>query len=182
MIYLTSDLHLCHNKPFCFGPRGFSNVYEMNRSIVMNWHHIVQPEDEVYILGDMMLCDDVVGTALVKQLTGKIHLILGNHDTDQRAEIFKNCWNICEVTHATRLKYKGYHFFLSHYPCLTSNFDYDKPLKARLISLCGHTHTKDKFADWHLGPIYHVELDAHHCKPISLDQIIEDIEAKVREN
>ena len=29
-VWLTSDLHLCHDKEFIWGPRGFKNVDEMN--------------------------------------------------------------------------------------------------------------------------------------------------------
>lgn len=44
-----------------------------------------------------------------------------------------------------------------------------------MINLCGHAHTTNPFADMDKGLIYHVELDAHGCYPISIDDIIEDI-------
>ena len=36
MIYFTSDFHFAHKKPFLFEPRGFSNVEDMNRTIIEN--------------------------------------------------------------------------------------------------------------------------------------------------
>ena len=72
-------------------------------------------------------------------------------------------------------------FYLSHYPTLTSNLDSNEPLKARVINLCGHSHTQDRWADWDKGLIYHVEMDAHNCYPVLLDDIIEEIKNKVEE-
>jgi calcineurin-like phosphoesterase family protein len=83
--------------------------------------------------------------------------------------------------YADILKYNGYRFYLSHYPTIVSNYDDDKPLKKRTINLCGHTHTNNKFADINKGLIYHCELDAHNCTPVSLDQVILDMEQKVKE-
>ena len=174
-IWLTSDTHFCHNRDFLYAPRGFTNPYEMNEAIIHRWNQVVAPDDEVYHLGDVMLNDNDEGLRCLKQLKGNIHIILGNHDTDTRAPLYETCWNVVEVALAAKLNYNGYHFFLSHYPCMTSNFDVDKPLKQRLISLCGHTHTQDKWLDWTEHPIYHCELDAHNCYPVSIDQIIQDI-------
>lgn len=175
MIYLTSDTHFCHNRQFLYEPRGFSSIDEMNQEVVRIWNEVISPEDEVYHLGDIMLNDNEEGARLLGRLNGQIHIILGNHDTDTRIEIYRASSNVVEICYGRPLHYNGYHFFLSHYPTITSNFDYDKPLKARTLNLCGHSHTKDPFADWDKGLIYHVELDAHNNSPISIDYVINDI-------
>lgn len=179
MIYFTSDTHFCHNKEFLYGPRGFKNEYDMNRAIIENWNATVNPDDDVYHLGDVLLSDTEGGLACLKQLKGRIHIIRGNHDSDSRIELYKDCWNVVEICEGKFLKIGKQSFFLSHYPCLTSNYDSDKPLKARIISLCGHSHTKNKFADFDKGLIYHVELDAHDLKPVSAEQVIEDIKGEL---
>ena len=56
-IYFTSDLHLCHDRGFIYEPRGFNSIEEMNNAIVENWNSIVTNEDNVFILGDLMLND-----------------------------------------------------------------------------------------------------------------------------
>lgn len=147
----------------------------MNDTIVKNWNETVPSDAQVYVLGDIMLNDNDEGIRLLKSLKGNIHIILGNHDTEARIELYKNCYNVVEVVDAKRLKYDGYHFFLSHYPCLCANHDDDRPLKKRCISLCGHTHTQDRFLDMDKGLIYHCEMDVNNCYPILLDDIIEDI-------
>lgn len=175
MIYFTSDLHLFHDKDFLYAPRGFQNIYEHNEAIIQNWNNIITPEDDVYVLGDLMLNNNDGGIAAIKQLKGKIHIVRGNHDSDSRIKLYSQCYNVVEITEGQFFKYGKYHFFLSHYPCIVSNYDADKPLERRMISLCGHSHTPDKFQDMDKGLIYHVELEAHDLKPISIEEIINDI-------
>ena len=83
-IYLSSDLHFFHDKDFIYKPRGFENILDMNETILKNWNNTVSEEDEVYLLGDLMLGDNNKGIELIKQLNGKIHVILGNHDSATR--------------------------------------------------------------------------------------------------
>lgn len=178
MIYLTSDLHFAHNRSFIYEPRGFKDIWEMNNEIVKNWNSIVKWDDTIYVLGDLMLNDNEEGMILFNNLNGKKKIILGNHDTNARIELYKTLYNTEVIGYADRLDYKGYHFYLSHYPTLTSNLDGDKPLKARIINLCGHCHTKDKWENWG-GGCYHIELDCHNNTPVSIEQVVEDIKNKV---
>lgn len=180
-IYLSSDCHFCHNKEFLYQPRGFTNVYDMNHMIIHNWNNIINNDDDVYLLGDVMLNNDEEGIKCLKSLKGNIHIIRGNHDSDNRIKLYKLCYNVVEVCEGKFLKYKNYHFYLSHYPVLTVNVDNDKPLKARMISLCGHTHTTNRFLDMDKGLIYHTELDAHNLLPIKIDNIIDDIKNYIKE-
>lgn len=180
-IYVTSDTHFGHSKNFLYEPRGFKNIYDHDNTIIKNWNKIVQPEDDVYLLGDVMLNDNDYGLSCLKQLKGQIHIIRGNHCTDARIALYKECWNVVEVCDAKWLKIGKQSFFLSHYPCLTDNHDDGKPLNRRVISLCGHIHTSDKWYDWNNGLIYHVEMDAHNCTPVSAEQIINDIKEKINE-
>lgn len=179
-IWLTSDTHFGHDKNFIWQPRGYNSVYESDKDLIKKWNEVVGPEDDIYHLGDVMLGDNEYGLSCVKQLKGNIHLVRGNHDTDARMKLYNQCYNIVEITEGQFLKYKKYHFFLSHYPCLTSNFDGDKPLKTRTISLCGHYHSSDPYVDFDKGLIYHVEVDGNNGCPWDLDTIIENIINKTK--
>lgn len=175
-IWLTSDLHLGHNQPFMYEPRGFKTIEEHDKTIIENWNKLVSWDDEVWLLGDCMLNDNEGGIRKLNQLVGKIYILAGNHDTSSRIQLYANIRpTILTMGLAYILKYQGYHFYLSHYPTFCSNYDDDKPLKRQMISLCGHSHTTDRFKDMDKGTVYHVELDAHDNKPILLDDIIEDI-------
>ena len=171
-IWLTSDLHFCHNKEFLYSPRGFDNIYDMNETIVKNWNSVVSVNDDVYILGDLMLVNNEEGIKLLKNLKGNIHIILGNHDTGTRVELYNNCYNVVEICYATIIKYNGYHFYLSHYPTITGNGD--KDLKHTLINLYGHTHQKTNFFN-DVFFMYHVGVDSHNCFPVLIDDIIQEL-------
>lgn len=55
MIYFTSDWHIGHDKDFIWRPRGFNNVTEMNNTLIKNCNSVIQPEDTLFILGDLAL-------------------------------------------------------------------------------------------------------------------------------
>ena len=180
MIYFTSDLHFCHDREFIYKPRGFNTVWEMNNTIMKNWNNLIKYGDTVYILGDLMLNDNEEGIELLKNLNGKKYIILGNHDTNTRIALYDKVYNTKVIGYADRLVYNGYHFYLSHYPTLTSNLDGGRSLKQRILNLFGHTHSKDKF--YQDNPtMYNVALDAHNNTPVSIEQIIEDMKAKREE-
>ena len=174
-IYFTSDLHFCHDRGFIYEPRGFNNIEEMNNIIIENWNNIVTNKDKIFILGDLMLNDNEKGLKLLNKLNGHKFVILGNHDTPARAKLYDGLTTV--LGFADRIDYNGYHFYISHYPTLTSNLDGGHSLKQRILNLFGHTHSKEKF--YQDNPtMYNVALDAHNNTPVSIDQIIEDIKAK----
>ena len=180
MIWFSSDLHLNHNKSFVYEPRGFANIYNMNETVIKNFHSLVKPEDDLYLLGDIFLGQLESGIKLFNQLPGKIHLIWGNHCTDNRKIAMSECHNVVElVGYAGILKHGHYRFYLSHYPTLTANFDINKPLKQRTLCLAGHTHSKEIFEP--CGS-YNVAVDAHNCYPVSIDEIIDAYKKKLGQN
>lgn len=174
-IFICSDWHLNHNKEFVYKARGFSSVEEMNWTIIEKHNQSVTNDDTVYVLGDCCLGGAEAlkeNKQLISSLKGKLCIVRGNHDTDSRIAMYKECPNVIEVCDGKFLDYKKYHFFLSHYPCLSANNDSNKPLKTRMISVAGHTHTTDPLADWDKGIIFHVEMDGNNCYPWLLDDII----------
>ena len=176
MIYLTSDLHFSHDKDFVWKARGFNSVQEMNERIIERFNSIVSDEDDVYILGDLCMSGNLAENMhYIKRLKGKLHIVFGNHCTPNRQAMYLSCDNVVEICgYATVLKYKKYSFYLSHYPTNTGNYDDDgRGLKGRMINLCGHTHTTNEFIDMDKGQMsYHVEMDAHNCYPVSIEEII----------
>ena len=178
-IYLTSDTHFNHSREFIYEPRGFTNIYDHDRALIKNWNSIVKPEDDVFHLGDVMLGDNAYGLKCVHQLNGKIHIIRGNHDTDTRIELYKNAPNVVEIVDAKYIRYKKYHFFLTHYPCITGNLEKDS-LKGMTCNFYGHTHQKNNFYE-DRPYMYHVGVDSHNCMPVRIENAIADMEAKVIE-
>lgn len=184
-IYLTSDLHFNHDREFIWKARGFTSVQEMNEEIIKRHNALVRPDDDVYILGDSSLGGGdaqifAANKALIEQLNGKLHIIRGNHDTDRRVAMYASCKNVVgPILYADMLRYKGYHFYLSHFPALTSNLEKES-LKQCTCNLFGHTHQQTNFY-MDMPFMYHVGMDSHDCTPVLLDNIIEEMKMKVTE-
>ena len=168
-----------HNKSFLYEPRSFASVEEHDEEIIRRHNSIVSPDDVVYHLGDEMVgCDYEYGADCINQLNGQLYLVIGNHTTDNRiAYIKEHCPNVEDIQFAYRLRHHKFHFFLSHYPTITSNYDDGKKLYQHTISLCGHSHCQNCFKDWNKGFIYHCELDAHKNMPIEINKIVEDLKS-----
>lgn len=178
-IWITSDWHFNHQREFIYIPRGFSSVEEMNEAIIARHNQLVQPEDDVYVLGDLMLGDSEKGIECIKRMNGKLHIVRGNHDTDRRWELYKSLPNVVEMDNAIYLKYKRHNFYMSHYISLTGNLEKES-LTQMTLNLFGHTHQKDNFY-MDMPYLYHVGVDSHNCRPVLLDDIIEEMHQKVEE-
>lgn len=174
-LFVTSDLHFGHSKSFMYEPRGFTSVEEHDEIIIQNWNSVVNKDDIVYCLGDIMLNDNIGGMEKLSRLNGIIRLVRGNHDSDVRWVLYGSLSNVEPLGWAERIKVGKQLFYLSHYPALCANYDEDKPLRTKVISLCGHSHTKNPFADFDKGLIYHCELDAHNNYPVEITKVITDI-------
>ena len=180
-IFLTSDLHFGHDREFLWGPRGFQSSLEHDEAVIRNWNSVVEPEDTVYVLGDIMLGDNEHGIECMRRLNGHIHLIRGNHDTDHRwYEVYRTIGdNIHFGGCAELIHYRKYHFYLSHFPTMTGNLEKES-LHQMTLNLFGHTHSKDKFYE-DRPYMYNVSLDANNNTPVLLDDIIENMKEKVKE-
>ena len=178
-IYITSDLHFSHNREFLYGPRGFASIQEHDEAVIARWNETVQEDDDVYVLGDLMLNDNEHGLECLRQLNGRLHLVRGNHDTDARWKLYSELENVVEMYNVIIFKYRKYHFYLSHFPTLTGNLEKES-LHQCTLNLFGHTHDKRHFFE-DRPYMYNVSLDAHNCVPVLLDDIIEEMKAKVQE-
>ena len=179
MIYFISDTHFNHDKEFIYVPRGFKSITESNETIIRHWNKVVKPNDDIYVLGDFFLGTDLESVKeILSRLKGKIHLIIGNHDTNAKLGIYRNTPNIVEVVWAKQIEYKGIKFYLSHYPTQTSNLNVAP--KQAVYNLFGHTHSKSKF--YQERPyMYNVAVDAHNNYPVSITQVMKDIDAKIKD-
>ena len=188
-IFATADLHFGHDQAFIWGARGFKSIEEHDAEIIKRWNEVVTAEDDVYILGDLMLGDNAHGIQCLSQLNGKLHILTGNHCTAARQKLYHTLENMVEFCGcATTIKYKKKQLYLSHYPTITSNYDDNKSYHQNLINLHGHTHQKTNFyfnneinSQEIKNPyMYHVGVDSHDCKPVLLNDIIYEIKTYKR--
>lgn len=179
MIWLCSDWHFCHSRGFIYEPRGFNSVEEMNETIVDRHNSLVLPEDDVYVLGDLMLGDNEKGIELIKQMNGKLHIAIGNHDTASRIELYKTLPNLADINYVHAFKYRKYNFYCSHYPTLTGNLEAES-LHQVAINLYGHTHQLENFYE-DRPYMFHCGMDSNACYPVNIDYIIDKCNDKVHE-
>lgn len=166
-IWFISDLHLNHQKQFIWQSRGFTNIQEHNQTILNNIKECVRDNDEFYILGDLTLGPIEEVKEILRQLPGRIHVILGNHDTDRRIEFYQSLgW---DVQFSTVIRWEKYRFYLSHYPTITGNTD--EELRAATFCIYGHTHSKTAW-DARLPLAYNVAPEANNNRPVSISDIV----------
>lgn len=174
-IWFSSDLHLYHNKPFVYEPRGFINEKEMTEGIIANFNEVIKPEDTLYLLGDNFLtCDLGDGLDAIKRIKcDDIRLIFGNHDSPVRLAAMQDCWNVkAFLGYADIIKDGKKIYYLSHYPTQTAN--YDDNWHSAIRNLHGHTHQKNPSSGvFRLN----VGVDAWNCRPVSFGEV----KSKIRE-
>lgn len=178
MIYFTSDWHFNHNKDFVWFKRGYNSIEEMNEAIISNICSTLDEGDELWVLGDIIMGEtNAEAAALLSRIPYSVHFLIGNHDSYKRIQLYKSLGWINEG-YATTIQDGKWHFYLSHYPTFTSNYD-DNKKHLPLINLFGHTHQEHLF--FLNNPyMYHVGVDSHDCMPISIDKIKQDIKDKVQ--
>lgn len=72
-----ADLHFSHKG--ILKSRPFASVDEMNETLLRNWRMRVNPQDRVFILGDLFAWEKHP-EHILERLTGRLTLIEGNHD------------------------------------------------------------------------------------------------------
>jgi len=159
--FFTSDTHFDHARVIEYCKRPFSDVSEMNETIISNWNKTVKPGDLVYHLGDFAFIKDTEKyLKLLARLNGSIHLIKGNHDRLDAvvAKEFATVSNYKEIKDEA----DGNKVVLSHY----SHRVWNRSHRGSLM-LYGHSHGSLKGCCQSLD----VGVDAWDFTPVTLEQI-----------
>lgn len=71
--YITSDLHFSHKSiaNFCPKTRGHwatrNDPDTMDRDMIQMWNQVVNPEDTVYVLGDVAFCPAAKAVSMMRR-------------------------------------------------------------------------------------------------------------------
>ena len=174
MIYFTADTHFGHHNIIKLSQRPFRDLAHMHQTLIANWNARVQPEDEVYILGDFSYKGEVdeVNRVLAR-LNGTKYLIIGNHDGYVEQPGFNRdafAW----IRHYHVLSHEKRKLVLFHYPILEwQGFFGDT------IHLYGHVHNsgvKDPAQRARLeslGPrALNVGVDTNDFFPVAMTEVL----------
>lgn len=124
MDHYTSDLHFFHRAKEIVERRGFTDVINMHQYMSYKWNQYVQPNDRVFIVGDIALpkaADIDELNDILKNLHGEKFLIRGNHDGEKLLKKigYNFTWIKDRYIHKEKDGDKNQLLFLDHYPLLT---------------------------------------------------------------
>jgi calcineurin-like phosphoesterase family protein len=156
-IFISSDLHLGHSNIIKYCNRPFSNVKEMDETIISNWNFIIKPSDTVYNLGDF--CFGNV-KYYKSRLNGDMHFITGSHDknTSNSKNLFASYSPLKEVKIEDKL------IVLCHYSLRTW-------AKSHYNSWHCYGHSHSGLPVW--GKSFFVGVDGHNFFPWSWEEVKE---------
>jgi calcineurin-like phosphoesterase family protein len=153
--WFTSDTHFSSDRALELSKRPFSDVKEMDWTMIERWNNVVKPNDIVYHLGDFG--DNWV----LDYLTGNIKFVIGNYERDGKSEIDENKVEILpELSH---IEIDGNKFLLNHepIPCKENKTDDE-------FCLFGHIHGRQKIKDFGMD----VGVDCNNFTPVSLNDVL----------
>ncbi len=162
MIYFTGCPHYGHyttakRNIITFCDRPFANIVEHDEGLIRNHNSVVEPDDTVYILGDLSLASNNRRQYLeniIKKLNGELHLILGNHD---RLDPFTYI-DLGIATVHTYLKVEEFHCI--HDPSIAN-------VKFGERWICSHVHRVFHFSN----NVYNAGVDVNDYKPVNIQYI-----------
>ena len=146
-ILYISDCHFYHDN-LCrnLDHRGFIDLEDMNAFMIRQWNDNVSPKDDVYILGDFCFGNGEAAARIIKQLKGRLHLIIGNHDRFLHDRHFDRCL-FKSIEAYSEISDKGRTVILSHYPvfCYKGQYRRNVDGSPATYMLYGHVHnTQDE--------------------------------------
>jgi calcineurin-like phosphoesterase family protein len=167
--WITSDLHFGHTNimKFCPATRGhFRDVDHMHTEMIREWNEKVQPDDVVYILGDVAFMPAVKAVALLTRLNGRKILVKGNHDRKLLEDpAFRACFE--EVHSDWTGRINGTYVHMYHFPI--QEFD---QMHRGAVHFHGHVHGKPTGLEKYR--IRDVGYDATGHVVVKIDDMIAD--------
>jgi calcineurin-like phosphoesterase family protein len=176
--FFTSDQHLaCPPSVYYILGRKFS-LEEHDYVIAQNWDDVVGPDDEVYILGDIVVSDNVeIAVPLLSKMNGKKILVPGHHDgVDKVGRKLYEEAGVEILNEKNPVIVFDSHFGpvnvrMSHFPYAHENSEnyysasYVPFTEPHLPLLHGHRHHNTPFNPFNVLE-YNVSVDANDFKPV----------------
>ena len=176
-IWFTADSHIGHRNIIKYCKRPFSDVEEMNETLISNWNKVVGKDDFVFHLGDFSVGGAAEWTSLLDSLNGRIFLVLGNHDMNNVDQGFMRRFE--DVAMQMLITVGKQRVYLNHYPFLCYGGAYRGTWQ-----LFGHLHTSSCMTGLDTPRLhmlfprqYDVGVDNNNYTPISFAEV----EVKIQE-
>lgn len=160
--FLTADWHLGEDRLQLLG-RPFTTTEEMNETMIRLHNELVAPDDEVFMLGDVIATQEHNGgreyLPLVERFNGRKTLFRGNQEFRfSDAELLEYFERVIPEGDGLELDYDGLELYLTHYPSRG---------RADRFNLVGHIHSS-----WKVQlNMLNVGVDVHHFRPVPLERV-----------
>ena len=180
-VWFTADLHLGHSNIIEYSSRPFADAAEMDATLIRRWNELVEPGDDVWVLGDFAMGKIRDTLPRAAQLRGTKHLLTGNHDrcwdghgarAQEWAERYVEA-GFDEIHHGTiELAIGDTDVLACHFPYEGDSHDYDRYIERRPVDrgqwlLHGHVHER-----WQQrGRMINVGVDVWDYRPVSEAQL-----------
>lgn len=177
--WFTGDWHLGHEAVIYYAHRPFSNVKEMDDTILDNCRNLIKKHDFLYINGDVSFYKPEKTVELLKTIPGHKVLAWGNHAkhlklNQEFLKLFERIGDILELRIGDPdAKPKGSRFIVfCHYAFKTWNRSHHGSW-----NLHGHSH--GSLADDPHALQLDVGVDCWNYRPVSYDEIKAKMATKV---
>lgn len=151
--WFLSDTHFNDNR-FNVFYRPFTTLEEQHKTIIENWNKLIQPDDEVYHIGDVAIDDD--GLKFMDQLNGYKILIMGNYDDPRDKKLLQSKFN--QIHNSLVINIDDKPVNLVHYPASGL---------PNMFNIVGHIHGLWKVQ----RNMINVGVDAWNYLPVSEEQV-----------
>lgn len=164
--FITSDLHLGHANIIKYCNRPFSNLEQMNETLIRNWNTRVKPEDFIYIVGDFCFKNTsnkgegikIKAQEWIEKLNGNKIFLQGNHDKGN---------SLHTVCIGLLLEYMNHKIWCVHKP-EHANLNY-------YINFVGHVHQNWVIKKYKNTILFNVGVDVHRFMPITIEEALKKI-------
>ena len=182
MIYYIGDMHLGHQRVIEYDLRPYETVEEMDAALIKNWNSVVTENDDIYIMGDFIYRSSHVATYYLKQLKGRKHLIIGNHDL-KTIEDEAACTCFDSIERLGYVKDGDADVVMCHYPIAEWNGKRRK--KNKSYHVYSHIHNrKDETYGFmrRQKNAFNAGCMINNFTPVTLQQLIENNHNYIRNN
>ncbi len=158
-IFFTADTHFGDSNIIRYENRTFSDIENMDRTIIKNWNDTVSENDKVFLLGDFSAYDFKKSREICHSLNGEKFLVMGNHDTENEQYYYE-----CGFSGISRypIIYENF-WILSHEPLyINRNMPY--------ANIFGHVHANPIYKDYS-EQSFCVSIERTDYKPVEFDEI-----------
>ena len=179
--WFTSDMHFGHANIIRYSHRPFRDLDHMHAALIDRWNEVVQPEDTIWVLGDVAMGIIDESLAFVGRLNGRKLLLAGNHD---------RCWAFHGPKHEPWIeRYEAAGFAevhqgqmpfdlggqsveLCHFPYRGDSQYEDRYLEARPVDTGAwllHGHVHETWKQW--GRMINVGCDVWDYRPVAASEL-----------